>query len=59
MKGKSPVADSKPSMADREQSPETEEDQIQSMIKNINTSIKLSLVGTELYDQKEIDRILE
>ena len=59
VKGKSPVTDSKLSIADREQSPEDEDDQIQSIIKNINTCIKRSLVGTGLYDQNEIDRILE
>jgi enolase len=57
VKGKSP--DSKLSVADGQHSPENGEDQIQAIIKNINTCIKPALVGTELYDQQEINRILE
>lgn len=56
-KSKSP--DSKLSVEDRQISPENEEDQIQIMIKNINASVGPALVGTWLYDQHEIDRILE
>ncbi len=57
-KGKSP--DSKVSItADRQNSPEDGEEQVQSIINGINTCINPALLGTELYDQQEIDRILE
>ena len=59
VKGKSPVADSKTSIEDKENCPENEDDQIQSIIKSINTCIRPLLVGTELYNEEEINKILE
>ena len=46
-------------MAEREETPGSDEDKIQSIVDDIHTCIKPALVGAELYDQQEIDRILE
>lgn len=60
MKGKSPAPlDSKLSKTDGPCSPEDEEDETQTVIQNIHTFIKPSLVGCELYDQEEINKTLE
>lgn len=38
---------------------ENEADKVQTLINNINCNIKSNLVGCKLFEQKEVDRVLE